>query len=337
MPGPKYLLVKGAAGLGNRIFSLLNAILYARLTRRQLLVDWSDGSYSSDGSNAIHHFYKSNLFSPADRIPDTDSVQPAVWSGRLHERAMSLAMEHTPALHDDPFLWKRFSVDLSRTDYGHDLLVIWGYFPLIDQMRVHFRGEFSTLRNLNTDTILRELMSEHLELQPSIGERVRLLRSSWPPGPTLGVHVRYTDKKTSVDTIRSKVDELRSQRPEMQVFLATDSQAVENSFKAIPGLLTAPKWYPTGNHKLHESMECPDKTVNGMEALTDLYLLAGCDSLVLDTHSSLSRLASILANERACVYNICGDIVPQRIRHLVWATRETIRWGPRRFLAGFRK
>jgi hypothetical protein len=74
----RYLLVKGAAGLGNRIFALLSAILYARLTRRQLVVDWTDGSYSSDGSNAIHHFFRSRLFSSGDRIPETESVAPEV-------------------------------------------------------------------------------------------------------------------------------------------------------------------------------------------------------------------------------------------------------------------
>ena len=338
MPEPKYLLVKGAAGLGNRIFSLLNAILYARLTRRQLIVDWRDGSYSSDGSNAVHHFYRSSLFHPADEIPNVESVEPALWRGHLHERALSLAEAHAPNLGDDPFLWKRFSVDLSRIDYGQDLLVMWGYFPLIDQMRVHFRGEFRHLRGLATDAILRELMSEHLELQPAIQERIGSIRRVWPANPALGVHVRYTDKKTRVRAILHQVDQLRSQHPGMQVFLATDSRAIEQSFAhSIPGLLTAPKWYPGDGQKLHESMECPDKTVNGIEALTDLYLLAGCDHLVLDTHSSLSRLAGIVAHERARIHDIRGDVVPQRLRHLAWATRETIRWGPRRFLAGLRK
>ena len=39
----KYLILKGCAGLGNRIFSILNAISYSKKTGRKLIIDWSDG------------------------------------------------------------------------------------------------------------------------------------------------------------------------------------------------------------------------------------------------------------------------------------------------------
>ena len=48
----KYLIVKGLAGLGNRMLSALTGILYARLSGRRLIIDWRDPTYSSDGSNA---------------------------------------------------------------------------------------------------------------------------------------------------------------------------------------------------------------------------------------------------------------------------------------------
>ena len=53
MDDKKYLLVKGTAGLGNRLLFLLSALLYARLTERLLVVDWCDSTYSNDGSNAF--------------------------------------------------------------------------------------------------------------------------------------------------------------------------------------------------------------------------------------------------------------------------------------------
>ncbi len=336
MTRSKYLLVKGAQGLGNRVFALLSAMVYARITRRQLIVDWSDGSYSPEGSNAVHHFFRSSLFSPADGVPDTDSVEPQIWRGRLHERAMAMAKTYAPTLRGDPFLWKRFSIDLSRLDYQQDVLVMWAYFPLIDLMRAHFRGEFSRLRSLDTDTILRETMNQYLELQPAVQERVDSIRRDWPRNPTLGAHVRHTDKKTNVPGIQHKVNKLRSQHPGAQLFLATDNRAMEELFmQTYGGLLTAPKWYPQGGIRLHESAECPDKMQNGIEALTDLYLLAGCDYLVLDTSSALSRLAGILA-DRKCTQICDVRMLPRRMRDVAFATREAIRWGPRRLLPGFR-
>jgi hypothetical protein len=283
--------------------------------------------------NAVHQFFKCSLFSPASEVPDTDSVEPPIWRGRLHESALAMAKIHAPTLKDDPFLWKRFSFDLSRLDYQQDVLVMWAFFPLIDLMRTHFRGEFSSLRRLDTETILRQTMNQHLQLQPAIQERVDAIRKSWPPNPTLGVHVRYTDKKTNVQAIQHKVNKLRSQHPGAQLFLATDNRAMEESFmQAYPGLLTAPKWYPPTGNTMHDSAQCPDKMQNGIEALTDLYLLAGCDYLVLDTSSALSRLASILADKKRA--QICDvSILPRRVRDVAFAARETIRWGPRRFLA----
>jgi hypothetical protein len=341
MTGRKYLLVKGRAGLGNRVFSLLTAILYARLTGRRLLVDWSDPAYSNDGSNVVHQFFVSKLFGPSDEIPDTDSVKPKIWSGCLRESAIAMQKTHTPRLTRDPFGWKRLSASLSRLDHEEEVLVMWTYFPLIDQLRRHFHGEFGGLRQLETETIVRRLMRESLALHPAIQERVNGLRTNWPAKPIVGVHVRHMDKRTSLQAIRRRVNQLRAQNPGASVFLATDNQNVEESFaRAYPGLLTAPKWYPnSGGKALHEHVACPDRAANGVEALTDLYLLAGCDHLVLDTSSSFSHLASVLADtERSRICDVNRwRILPPRIRHLLWRTRQSVKWGPRRFLTDLQK
>ena len=44
--GP-FLLVKARDGLGNRLLCALTGLLYARLTHRQLVIDWSDPVYSA--------------------------------------------------------------------------------------------------------------------------------------------------------------------------------------------------------------------------------------------------------------------------------------------------
>jgi len=92
MPGTthergKLLLVKGIEGLGNRMLCALTGILYARLTGRTLFVDWGDFFYSNDGSNAFPRFFRCSSCAPASEIPQTDSVHPSIWRGRLRESA----------------------------------------------------------------------------------------------------------------------------------------------------------------------------------------------------------------------------------------------------------
>ena len=47
----KFLLVKGRSGLGNRLEVLMGGLVYARLTNRQVVVDWRDREYSNDKSD----------------------------------------------------------------------------------------------------------------------------------------------------------------------------------------------------------------------------------------------------------------------------------------------
>jgi len=46
----KYLVLKGCAGLGNRLITLLKAIQYCKKTGRRLYVDWADGMFAGGGA-----------------------------------------------------------------------------------------------------------------------------------------------------------------------------------------------------------------------------------------------------------------------------------------------
>lgn len=72
----------GYVVLGNRVLSLLSALLYARLSGRHLLVDWRDGMYAEEGVNAFSHLFQSRWATPVRSSPVTDSVTPSMWRGR---------------------------------------------------------------------------------------------------------------------------------------------------------------------------------------------------------------------------------------------------------------
>jgi hypothetical protein len=333
----RIVLVKGRAGLGNRIVSLLSAALFARLTRRRLVVDWSDITYSSDGTNSIHHFFTSPLFSPADQIPDTASVHPALWRGRLRDSVMAVSRKLLPRTFQDPTSWRLTSADLSRLDHQEQVLVMWSFFPLIRELRRHFRDEFSSLSRLDDERILSRLMRESLHLHPSIVDRVTAIRAAWPARPVVGVHIRHTDKLSRPGAIEARLGKLLAANPGLSVFLCTDNRHVEASFRgAYPGLLTTTKWFPENGHaRMHESRDCPDRTANGVEALTDLYLLAGCDHLILDKNSAFAFVAALLSDqppERIHDLQRWRALTP-RIRHHLWRTAMFLKWAPRRLLA----
>ena len=320
----KILLVKGAAGLGNRILCALTGILYARLTRRRLLIDWSDGTYSDDGSNVFYRFFQCHGCSSTDEIPVTDSVRPHIWCGHLHESSAALRKLYAPKSRNSPLIWRQFSVDLSSLDYQEDVLVMWSYMEQVDTLRKHFNGEFKELRRASKKAILKRLLREDLILHPSIRERVDQVRSDWFDKKTVGVHIRYMDKKACLRLIHKRLNALLKRQPEMQVFLATDNVEIKDMFQEnYSSVITTQKWYPTSGSSMHHNPECPDRTENGIGALVDMYLLAECDYLILDESSSFSYIASLLVNRsNSKVFDVQrGYWLPPRVRHLIWLFR----------------
>lgn len=321
MNGDRLLLVKGAEGLGNRILCFLTAILYAGLTERRLLVDWSDTTYSNDGSNVFHRFFQCPLFSPTDAIPTTDSVSPNIWRGHLHESARDMVKRYPPSILGDPEILRRFSIDISKLDYKEDVLVMVSFFEQVYILRRHFRRSYKALRKASTKAILKGLLRENLKLHPLIQERVDRFKRDWLDQKTVGVHIRYMDKKARLPAIQGKLNALLKREPKMQIFLATDNIEINKMFQGrYRRVISTQKWYPTSGRSMHHNLESPDRLKHGIEALLDMYLLAECDYLILDESSSFSYLASLLTNTSSSnIFNVQrGHFLPPYVRHLIW-------------------
>jgi hypothetical protein len=291
-PG-KFLLVKGITGLGDRILCALGGILYAQLSGRTLVIDWSDPFYSSDGSNVFHRFFKSPFCSPTDDIPMTDSVYPRIWRGRLLEHGIQIARERefNPAE-----IRRELSIDLGKLDYPEDLVVLVDYDALVDRQRPHFQGALQELAQMPTAGILAKLLREDLLLQPEIRERVDDFKRNRLCSPTVGVHIRYSDYQVRILAILKQLNVLLRREPDSQIFLATDNIEIKRMFECnFPGVVSAPHWYAKPGSPIHIDKARPDRTETAIEALIDLYLLAGCDHLIFDGASSFARVASLLS------------------------------------------
>ena len=297
MSETRWLVVKGKGGLGNRLLSLLTAMVYAQLSGRRLVVDWRDPVYSDDGSDAFQRLFDCETAASPDALPATDSVTPDVWRGRLDD---SIAVLQRAIGLTGKELRLRSSIDVTRIDYGEEVAVMWAMSSKIDLMRRRFRGPFRELRPLSTKAILQRLLREELRLNARIGERVGRFRQDDVAGETVGVHARYGDRRVRLGAIVDHVDTLVARQPGLRIFLATDNIAVKEHFeRRYAATVTTPHWYPRPGDSAHQNRDCPDRAENAVEALVDLYLLASCEWLVVDTTSSFSRIAEALSQAAA--------------------------------------
>jgi hypothetical protein len=325
-----YLLVKGHGGLGDRIQSLLTAFLYARLSGRRLVVDWSDSFYAAAGENVFPLYFHSPLYDPTIEIRDTCSVSPPIWRGHLHESVRDLRSRYDDRRRrnvDD--IWLEFSIDPGRLDYDTEVAVLWVHTAQGDRSRPHLADALAAFADADNDTILRQLLRDNLRLHPRLQERVAEFERRAFRRPTVGVHVRYTDYRASLGAILWRLRRLVRREPGLQVFLATDNERIKRLFEiAYPSVITAPHWYPAkAGRSLHRSLGRPDPTERGAEALVDLYLLAACDYLIVDPGSSFGRVATLLSQAQGTnVFSVFsrGDLPPLVHR---WSYRVMRLWG----------
>jgi hypothetical protein len=328
----KILLVKGISGLGDRILCALTAALYARLSDRLLVVDWSDDAYSSDGTNAFHRFFLSGACEPGATIQHTDSVVPAIWRGRIHESAAALRSGYG-ALNDAQG-WRTFSIDLGRLDYDEEVAVLWTYGEELNPLLPHLDPPQPPGPAARA-ALLARVLADTLTLQPTIQERVDGFRREHFAGRVIGVHVRYSDYRTALRRTLQQLETLLGRDPTCRVFLSTDNIQIRRIFESRYGrVISTPHWYaPIPGQALHFGAARPDPTATGIEALIDLYLLAACDDLIVDTSSSFARVATLLAQTPAFrVFDVKRrDKLPPRLRHATnrfMRSSRALSWAP---------
>jgi hypothetical protein len=289
----KLLLVKGITGLGDRILCALGGILYAQLSGRTLVIDWSDPFYSSNGDNVFHRFFESPFCSPTDDIPTTDSVYPRIWQGRLVDHAIQIARERE---FNPQEIRRALSIDFGKLDYLEDLLVMVEYDAPLDRLRPYFHGAFQQLAQMTTEGILAKMLREDLLLQSEVRARVDHFKSNHFYARTVGVHVRYSDYRVRLFAIIKQLNALLKREPDLQIFLATDNIEVQKMFDSnFPRVVSTPHWYAQPGSPIHVDRTRLDPTETAIEALIDLYLLASCDHLIFDGSSSFAWVANLLS------------------------------------------
>lgn len=290
----KTLLIKGKGGLGNRILSAVCGLVYADLTGRIPVIDWRDGSYSPIGENAYPVLFKTPITQPCETYDDAVSqVSPAIWTGHLGHTPQEMINKFIPDSHSNPTGYRRLCTDLSCLDAPEDIAVFWAYLPKFGRLARHMRRD-SRFAGRSQPAIIEDYLARYFtpndRVLSEVDSMAARLRS-----PSIGVHIRYTDRKIPLHRIKNALRKRLRETPEARVFLATDNGDVQAEMMAeFAGIHHIPKYLPEDGARLHWPTSEIEKVQEAENALIDMWLLSRCDYLIYSRHSTFSVTSSYL-------------------------------------------
>lgn len=287
-PGP--IIVKAVWGLANRVYGLLNAVAYAARFGRPLHVDWTDGTYAEEGTNAFPGVFSLRGIESLDSMPRLERPFPDLCRGCLDEDCRTLWGPRTKLLDGFPDIdqWHLVSrgmydgyVYCSRPNYGR-LFAMAARLPL--QARSVYGRHVTFSELMQRQLAARAVRTDH----------------SW-----IGVHYRCTDLKTEcpIEWIAAMVQ--RSGR--RRVYWATDNAG---SCDVIRRLLprhhietTMPVCRIASGQAIHTSLTTGQHERHLVSACADLQSLSRCSIIIRNRRSTFGKLAA----------EVFSPVVPRQI------------------------
>ena len=292
----RVLIVKGKAGLGNRLLSVLGGILYCQLYDRRLCVDWSDGAYAPKGVDAFPMAFRCEFPTvPLSSVVTESDVHPALWHNNLSRTVTDLIDEFHPKYWDNEMaVFSKYSIYFRDVCPTNKVVVRWSYhddmgefFPRLGMKRFTERSRFDVLQN----TCRRFLRFENGLLGESKAEFDQHFSEK-----TIGIHVRYTDNKTPLHALLAQLARLSRIESNAKIFLATDNATIEQKLHALyPGrIVTTNKLELQSGAPLHRRGRADEAR---QSALLDMYLLSRCNYLIYSSRSTFGYCAALMSDQ----------------------------------------
>lgn len=322
----RLLLVKGTGGLGNRILAVLSALLFAELSRRKALIDWTDEAY---GPNPRTYGAKHNMFSSLfnrslvdcwEAKWECEDVLPSVWRGRLHMSASSLTKEVIPKSFNKFGAYHYTSINVDNLNQKAKLLVYWSWRERIQPMRPLLTRALPELASLNDLNLLRRVAKTYLvpnkQLEDAASEILRRCTS----GPVVGLHVRFTDMKAPVERLFKRTDKVVTLTGAKNLLVSTDNPMIIEKAKARwtkLNIVVSEKQFSESGRPLHWDPDCEDRLRRAYEAIIEMLLLSRCDRLVFASRSSFAYVAHVFASEKQIADDVDRFLPTLFIKRLV--------------------
>jgi hypothetical protein len=287
-PASRHLVVKGQAGLCNRLWYLLGAMSFADRWGLTLSIDWRDGLYSPLNTNAFDELFRLNhaLLDPDEAYQG--SIYPGYWrenpyaSFEVIHRALKQASGRS--LGQKELMYPLWSLLLDKP--AASTLLCTGY--RFSSRELFLARACSNARVLASRLELSNASKDFIESElPSLQE-------------CIGVHVRRTDSRRQVELEQYFRIIPNDARP---IFLCTDSIDVDESFRKRYGSRIVPvqRTYPESGARLHSAAhDVSLRSRMSLEAVRDLYGLSRCRMIVHGVNSSYSRYAIQVLADPSC-------------------------------------
>lgn len=288
------LLIKGKGGLGNRILSAVCGLVFADLTGRAPVIDWRDGSYAPEGQNAYPLLFQSPITLDCGEFDSRVApVSPKIWSGHLNRTPQQMIDKFMPNGHSGPVAYRSLCTNLRQLETAEDIAVFWSYLPKFGRLRPHLRRDrrFSG----RTDAqIIRAYLARYFLPNDRVAAAVDALAIEME-SPSIGVHIRYTDRKVPLDRIKACLQAHLRRAPDTRIFLATDSAAVQAGMEQEFGqIYSHHKHLAEDGARLHHPNSTVAKQHEAENALIDMWQLSRCDRLIYSRHSTFSVTSAYL-------------------------------------------
>ncbi len=315
----KYLIVKGCAGSGNRLVTVLAAIAYAKRNNRILIVDWEDGQFDKFGVNAFTKTFElKNVeslgsyrdienFDVLDHSSELFKTFPQKGIYELYYQESSNVFLKLPETFFPRGNWSKLRScwkpisEARKISSDSDIIAIKNVFDkkclvygdrLKDDRKEDVLYYADFLPNISFDH-----MKEFIEPKKFVLEKVNEFASANKfESDVTGVHVRYTDKKPKA-SLDKFINDLKNNLKTKSVYLSTDSEEVENIFKShFTDLILYPKYKPKLNNEglhqwaLYNNAEDLKYSIYE-DSITEMFLLSKAKFLFYQGNSTFSKVS----------------------------------------------
>ena len=338
----KYLYLKGCAGLGNRLITLLKAVQYAQSTSRTLYVDWADGMFAESGVNAFYKYFELRNVEYVESFNDIESLLKK--GGSLYPKGIT-QKELKEGIYDNFWhvgTWLSWHVapyrvlvtlllkgkvtsvfGLQSWQHKYDSQVSWfgNIKKVYQECNIQLGAQLS--KQINRDVVVFvdfrplvktshifdyvSLKEEYFQKFQKYAERHDLVNRG------IGIHIRATDKqpRKKLEKLLTLLDRMLSLDKEMKVFLSTDNLKLTKQMQKRFGdrIVQYPKFLPedlNGKGIHHWALEHNIPNIKERmfeESLADMWILSMCKHLFWQGNSSFSLMSSILKKDKENVVN----------------------------------
>jgi hypothetical protein len=294
----RYLVIKAKGGLGNRMLSAVCGLVYAELAGRTPVIDWRDGIYAPQGTNAYPLLFRAPPMPSLEQLQRMAGVTPASWINHVELNPVDMISAYDPDKHTSPLIYRKYCVDLSRVDHPERVAVFWSYLPKFGRLRRHLRRD-ARFRGRAVEDIISNCIARWFHPNARVETEVSRVMDRLPR-PVIGVHVRHTDMKVPLEPLKVALRRRLLSTPGATVFLATDNGQVQAEFaNEFSNLYYIDKVLPNGGRRLHLPDHGFDLQREAENALVDMWTLAASDYLIHSSSSTFAGAAALIGRLRA--------------------------------------